>query len=158
MKIKDAYERFIEMMFYERNVSILTLDCYKEDLLSFFECTKKENSEELTIYDIEDYIMKLSSQGKAATTIIRRAGTVRQFYNFLQKGRFRKACGVSPQGRRCRCTQALPSFSSVHCVCVPFCRAWTYSFFQAHADIPWSVPFPLLPFHREPTHLFRLRR
>lgn len=85
MKIKDAYERFIEMMFYERNVSISTLDCYKEDLLSFFECTKKENSEELTIYDIEDYIMKLSSQGKAATTIIRRAGTVRQFYNFLQK-------------------------------------------------------------------------
>ena len=85
MKIKDAYERFIEMMFYERNISILTLDCYKEDLLSFFELIKKENTEDLTIFDIEDYIKKLSSLGKAATTIIRRTGTVRQFYNFLQK-------------------------------------------------------------------------
>ena len=52
MKINDAYERFIEMMFYERNVSILTLDCYKEDLMSFFECVNKENAEDLTVFDI----------------------------------------------------------------------------------------------------------
>ena len=40
MKINDAYERFIEMMFYERNVSIQTIDCYKEDLKLFFENTQ----------------------------------------------------------------------------------------------------------------------
>lgn len=85
MKISDAYDKFIEMIFYERNISIQTLDCYKEDLKLFFEVIKKENAEDLTTFDIEEYIRYLASLGKATTTIIRRAGTIRQFYLFLQK-------------------------------------------------------------------------
>ena len=85
MKINDAYERFIEMMFYERNVSIQTIDCYKEDLKLFFENTQLNDANDLTLKDIENFIKILSSQGKAISTIIRRVGTIRQFYLFLQK-------------------------------------------------------------------------
>ena len=85
MKINDAYERFIEMMFYERNVSIQTIDCYKEDLKLFFESTQLNDANDLTLKDIENFIKILSSQGKAISTIIRRVGTIRQFYLFLQK-------------------------------------------------------------------------
>lgn len=85
MKINDAYQRFIEMMLFERNASLQTIECYKEDLKLFINFVKKENAEELKTSDIEDFITELSCDGKAATTIIRRAGTVRQFMFFLQK-------------------------------------------------------------------------
>lgn len=85
MEIRDAYERFIEMLFYERNVSIRTIDSYKEDMEQFFRVLDKTRAEDLDASDIEKYIVDLSSRGKATSTIIRRAGTIRQFYLFLQK-------------------------------------------------------------------------
>ena len=85
MKINDAYQRFIEMMLFERNASLQTIECYKEDLKLFINFVKKENAEELKTSDIEDFITELSCDGKAATTIIRRAGTVRQFMFFFTK-------------------------------------------------------------------------
>lgn len=85
MEIRDAYERFIEMLFYERNVSIRTIDSYKEDMEQFFRVVDKTRAEDLDASDIEKYIVDLSSRGKATSTIIRRAGTIRQFYLFLQK-------------------------------------------------------------------------
>lgn len=85
MKISDAYEKFIEMMLFERGVSVSTCECYKEDLNLFISFLKKENAEELTSFDIEEFIRYLAREGKASTTIIRRVGTIRQFYLFLQK-------------------------------------------------------------------------
>ena len=85
MKINDALDLYYQNTFYERNVSPQTLKCYQEDMKAFFEFCKKENAEDLTINDIEAFIAVLSSRGKATTTIIRRAGTVRAFYLFLQK-------------------------------------------------------------------------
>ena len=85
MNILDAYENFIQMMFYERNISINSLDCYKEDLKIFFDFAKKERVEELTSEDLESFIKYLSSKGNSSRTIVRRAGTIRQFYLFLQK-------------------------------------------------------------------------
>lgn len=85
MKISDAYEKFIEMMLFERGVSVSTCECYKEDLNLFINFLKKENAEELTSFDIEEFIRYLAREGKASTTIIRRVGTIRQFYLFLQK-------------------------------------------------------------------------
>ena len=87
MKIADAIDKFIEVLFYERNISIRSLDCYKEDLGLFLDSTDKENCEDLTTFDIEKFIKDLSFQGKASATIIRRAGTIRQFFLFLQKER-----------------------------------------------------------------------
>ncbi len=85
MKINDAYQRFIEMMLFERNASLLTIECYKKDLSLFINFVKKENAEDLQINDLKNFISELSCDGKAATTIIRRAGTVKQFMFFLQK-------------------------------------------------------------------------
>ncbi|MDD7735202.1 MAG: site-specific tyrosine recombinase XerD [Bacilli bacterium] len=85
MTLNDGFELFIQMMFYERNISNNTLDAYKEDLSSFFNYVKKYKCEELDLEDLEGYIRFLSSQGKASSTIIRKVGTIKQFYVFLQK-------------------------------------------------------------------------
>ena len=85
MTLNDGFELFIQMMFYERNISNNTLDAYKEDLSSFFNYVKKYKCEELELEDLEGYIRFLSSQGKASSTIIRKVGTIKQFYVFLQK-------------------------------------------------------------------------
>lgn len=85
MNIHDAFEKFIEFIFYEKNLSLHTTTCYKDDLYLFFKFIKKENVEELTNNDINEFIRKLSTEGKAPATIIRRVGTIKQFYLFLQK-------------------------------------------------------------------------
>lgn len=84
MKITDALDMYYQNTFYERNVSPQTLKCYQEDMNAFISFCKKENAEELNVNDIEAFIAYLANEGKATTTIIRRAGTVRAFYLFLQ--------------------------------------------------------------------------
>lgn len=87
MTINDGLEQFLQMMFYERNISNNSLDAYKEDLKSFFKYIGKDNCEELNIDDLESFIRYLSSQGKASSTIVRTAGTIKQFYIYLQTRR-----------------------------------------------------------------------
>ena len=53
MTINDGLEQFLQMMFYERNISNNSLDAYKEDLKSFFKYIGKDNCEELNIEDLE---------------------------------------------------------------------------------------------------------
>lgn len=85
MTINDAIENFIQNLFYERNLSIQTLDCYKEDLKQFIEFTQITDISELSTKEITNFILHLSRIGKSTSTIIRRAGTIRQFYVFLQR-------------------------------------------------------------------------
>lgn len=85
MIINDAIENFIQNLFYERNLSIQTLDCYKEDLKQFIEFTQISDISELSTKEITNFILHLSRIGKSTSTIIRRAGTIRQFYVFLQR-------------------------------------------------------------------------
>ena len=87
MTINDGLEQFLQMMFYERNISNNSLDAYKEDLKTFFKYIGKDNCEELNIEDLESFIRYLSSQGKASSTIVRTAGTIKQFYIYLQTRR-----------------------------------------------------------------------
>ena len=85
MNINWAYEKFLEFLFYERNISINSLDCYKDDLNQFFHVINKKDACELNSMDIEKFIKYLSLNNKTTSTIIRRVGTVKQFYLFLQK-------------------------------------------------------------------------
>ena len=85
MKIIDAYDLYIQYIIVERGLSNQTVECYKDDLNIFFKFASKESTDELNYYMIDDFISYLSSMGKSSKTIVRRATTVRNFFNFLQK-------------------------------------------------------------------------
>lgn len=85
MKIIDAYDLYIQYIIVERGLTNQTVSCYKDDLNIFFKFANKESTDELYYSLIDDYISYLSSQGKSSKTIVRRATTVRNFFNFLQK-------------------------------------------------------------------------
>lgn len=77
--------RFLEMLIYERNVSPQTINNYQEDLKFFYSYIKKDDPRLLNLDDIECYIKYLGSNSLSSSTIIRRVGTIRQFYLYLQK-------------------------------------------------------------------------
>lgn len=83
MKIIDAYDLYIQYIIVERGLSRLSVECYKEDLDIFFKFVNVKEVDELSYDQIDKFIMHLSSDGKATKTIIRRATTVRSFFNFL---------------------------------------------------------------------------
>ena len=85
MKIIDAYDLYIQYIIVERGLTNQTVSCYKDDLNIFFKFANKESTDELYYSLIDDYISYLASQGKSSKTIVRRATTVRNFFNFLQK-------------------------------------------------------------------------
>ena len=85
MKIVDAYELYLQYVIVERGLSAQTVECYKDDLNMFYSFINKTQIEELDYRNIDDFIVYLSNQGKSNKTIIRRASTVRSFFNFLQQ-------------------------------------------------------------------------
>lgn len=85
MKLLDAYDKYIQYVIVERGLSNQTVACYKEDLDIFFKYINLENTEDLSYSNIDDFISYLSSEGKSTKTIIRRATTVRNFFNFMQQ-------------------------------------------------------------------------
>jgi integrase/recombinase XerD len=85
MDISDAESLFLQYLIVEKGLSKTTINCYKEDLKSFFDFKKAQKVEELDYKDIDEYIIYLSNEEKAPKTIIRRATTIRSLFNFLQK-------------------------------------------------------------------------
>ena len=85
MKIIDAYDLYIQYIIVERGLTNQTVQCYKDDLDIFFKFINCNETEELSYSNIDDFISYLSSLGKSNKTIVRRATTVRSFFNFMQQ-------------------------------------------------------------------------
>ena len=85
MKIIDAYDLYIQYIIVERGLTNQTVQCYKDDLDIFFRYINCSDTDELSYYNIDDFISYLSSEGKSTKTIVRRATTVRSFFNFMQQ-------------------------------------------------------------------------
>lgn len=85
MKIEDAIDDFITYLSYERGVAKATIQSYSEDLQNFKKHLKIDDVSLLKNSDLEDMIIRLSKEGKAASTIVRTLTTIRQFYKFLQE-------------------------------------------------------------------------
>ena len=51
----------------------------------FLDFINKTSIDELEYKNIDSFIMYLSNQGKSNKTIVRRASTIRSFFNFLQQ-------------------------------------------------------------------------
>lgn len=89
MDYEDAREQFLIACIVEKGLLQQTVKDYREDLDNFQAHLKDmpREVETLTKEDIEKYIVALTNEGKAVSTILRRVSTVRNFYLFLQKER-----------------------------------------------------------------------
>lgn len=88
MNFFDAKEQFLIYSLAEKGLLKQTIDCYSEDLMVFDKYLFDGvdfNVECLNADDIEKFIVLLTNDGKAITTIARYVSTVKSFYLFLVK-------------------------------------------------------------------------
>ena len=85
MKIEDAFENFLQHCKFEKTLTNITIENYKEDFLIFLRYypNKKEVSD-LTKDDLNDFSYDQALNGLSPTTIARRISTIKNFYSFLE--------------------------------------------------------------------------
>ena len=83
MEFEDALECFLTYCVVEKGLLKQTISCYKEDLICFNKINKKNIVEELSLDDVEKYIIYLNNQGKSISTILRMVSSVKSFYLYL---------------------------------------------------------------------------
>lgn len=84
MKIEDAFENFLQHCKFEKTLTNITIENYKEDFSIFLRYypNKKEVSD-LTKDDLNDFSYDQALNGLSPTTIARRISTIKNFYSFL---------------------------------------------------------------------------
>lgn len=86
MKIEEAIEKFLQFSLFEKGLLKQTILDYKDDFkvfLSYFPYI--QNTEDLTKDDLYNFIYKQGLDERKASTISRRASTIKSFYAFLEK-------------------------------------------------------------------------
>lgn len=85
MKIEDAFENFLQHCKFEKTLTNITIENYKEDfsIFSRYYPNKKEVSD-LTKDDLNDFSYDQALNGLSPTTIARRISTIKNFYSFLE--------------------------------------------------------------------------
>ena len=83
MEFEDALECFLTYCVVEKGLLKQTISCYKEDLICFNKINKKNIVEELSLEDVEKYIIYLNNQGKSISTILRMVSSVKSFYLYV---------------------------------------------------------------------------
>ena len=85
MKIGDAFENFLQHCKFEKTLTNITIENYKEDFSIFLRYYpgKKEVSD-LTKDDLNDFSYDQALNGLSPTTIARRISTIKNFYSFLE--------------------------------------------------------------------------
>ena len=85
MKIEDAFENFLQHCKFEKTLTNITIENYKEDFSIFLRYypDKKEVSD-LTKDDLNDFSYDQALNGRSPTTIARRISTIKNFYSFLE--------------------------------------------------------------------------
>lgn len=85
MKIEDAFENFLQHCKFEKTLTNITIENYKEDFAIFLRYypNKKEVSD-LTKDDLNDFSYDQALNGLSPTTIARRISTIKNFYSFLE--------------------------------------------------------------------------
>lgn len=85
MKIEDAFENFLQHCKFEKTLTNITIENYKEDFSIFLRYypDKKEVSD-LTKDDLNDFSYDQALNGLSPTTIARRISTIKNFYSFLE--------------------------------------------------------------------------
>ena len=85
-----AKEEFLTYLASEKGDDPKTLQSYDVDLKQFLSFTKKEDVNDLTDDDLDDFLFYLESKGEKRSTIIRKSTCLRGFYKFLKREGYRK--------------------------------------------------------------------
>ncbi|HEY54878.1 MAG TPA: tyrosine recombinase XerC [Dehalococcoidia bacterium] len=84
--MQDIFNRYIQHLEAERNVSPYTVRNYKADLLEFFRFLNKKKVASLEAVDrkvMRDYLSHLVGQGIVKASIARKLSAIRSFYRYL---------------------------------------------------------------------------
>ena len=87
MNVNEASELYFQFLRVEKGVSNETIMNYAYDLRQFFLVNKKQNTNELSSHDIQDFIRSQTSKMLSVPTILRRISSIKNFYLFLEKER-----------------------------------------------------------------------
>lgn len=90
MEIIDAIDLYRQYLLVEKGLSTNTVASYEDDLNSFFAFYKsidneKKNVDDLLSSDLQSYLNHELSEGRHASTALRRLSSIRGFYAFLSK-------------------------------------------------------------------------
>lgn len=83
MNIRQAGEKYLQYIIVEKGDSLKTKESYTLDLSDFFDVIEKKDTSELTKEDLQLYISDLSKKGLKSSSIVRKATTIRGFYEYL---------------------------------------------------------------------------
>ena len=86
MLFEDAREQYLIACIVERGLLSQTINSYREDL-NLFQLLLDDNFDvrNLTREHLNNFLIKLSNEGKSISTVLRRVSTIRNFYIYLQK-------------------------------------------------------------------------
>ncbi len=84
--MQDVFDRYINYLEVERNLSPYTVRNYTTDLLDFFQFIRDRGSDSLREVDkhvLRDYLSFLMEQGLVKASIARKLSAIRSFYRYL---------------------------------------------------------------------------
>ncbi len=84
--MQGIFNKYINYLTVERNVSPYTVRNYTTDLLGFFQFIKDEkigSLKEVDIHTLRDYISRLMGEGIARVSIARKLSAIRSFFRYL---------------------------------------------------------------------------
>jgi len=92
----------------QRNLHARTWRDYRYDLKLFVAVVGDQPPEDITVYDVDRFVINQSEQGLKAATINRRLAAVMSFYTFLSDENPRLICPVFPHRHLLKTPRCLP--------------------------------------------------
>lgn len=93
MKVENWIEEFIQYMILVKQISKSTQQCYRKDLEKLWNYLLEkeiEKIEEVTITDLNSFVLYMEKKGLSSATITRNIVVVKKFFSFLQKKEYCK--------------------------------------------------------------------
>jgi integrase/recombinase XerC len=113
--MQEVFDRYIDYLEVERNVSPYTVRNYTTDLLDFFQFIKDRGSDSLREVDkhvLRDYLSFLMEQGLVKASIARKLSAIRSFYRYLVREEILTANPVQ-EASSPKLDRRLPSFLTI---------------------------------------------
>ena len=113
--MQEVFDKYINYLEAERNVSPYTVRNYTTDLLGFFEFTKDKEIGSLKEIDkdvLRDYLLHLMEQGVAKGSIARKLSAIRSFYRYLLREGIESTSPVANTSSP-KLDRRLPSFLTI---------------------------------------------
>lgn len=112
MKIEQAFTKYLQFCVIEKNLRPLTISNYKDDFKVFLEYFPYiEDTDDLSIGDIDEFNYKQSIDELKVTTIKRRISTLKNFYIFLESECIKT--GIIKEVLTPKATKYLPEYLTI---------------------------------------------